>query len=307
MGIVGQPLSNSACGNASFQNTKTVTVLGRLQEMSACKEIIRQIPLELQHSVVNGKDWLFQRTLTSGSPYAVFPFSTDRQIYRDANHILQSVEGVTNTTNDVQPNFIYIMSDYPLKVTFGYSDSTIYYCYDNTSTPDTGSVAAVADYSSTVAGTILITTTENPHSQRTGSLVTLSGTTDYDGTYEITSVDDTHFYVTATWNITRTGTWTTDYPSLYPQPANLNQSFIVNGYYLTTEPKIDQIIAPKTAADVATWGHYSGYADGTSTFSGTWLQASGRSESFPIFPVRVQKSTRYTQTIVKIYAAVLSL
>lgn len=62
-----------------------------------------------------------------------------------------------------------------------------------------GSTAAItvyADYSGTVAGTILATST---HGLTTGDFITIRGTTNYNGVFEVTVVDSTHFYFTDTW------------------------------------------------------------------------------------------------------------
>lgn len=64
---------------------------------------------------------------------------------------------------------------------------------------EAGSTAAItvyADYSGTVAGTILATST---HGLATGDIITIRGTTNYNGIHQITVVDSTHFYFTDTW------------------------------------------------------------------------------------------------------------
>lgn len=68
-----------------------------------------------------------------------------------------------------------------------------------------GSIASVADYSGTVAGTILIT--DVSHGLETGDIITVHATTNYNGTYEITKVTNDTFYVTATYVATETGEW----------------------------------------------------------------------------------------------------
>uniref|UniRef100_A0A6M3IUC7 Uncharacterized protein n=1 Tax=viral metagenome TaxID=1070528 RepID=A0A6M3IUC7_9ZZZZ len=68
-----------------------------------------------------------------------------------------------------------------------------------------GSITAFADYSGTVTGTVSVT--DASHGLATGQTITISGTTNYNGTYSITKIDDNTFYITATWVATETGTW----------------------------------------------------------------------------------------------------
>lgn len=68
-----------------------------------------------------------------------------------------------------------------------------------------GAIASVADYSGTVAGTILIT--DVAHGLATGDIVTIHSTTNYNGTYSITKVTNDTFYVTKAYVSTQTGNW----------------------------------------------------------------------------------------------------
>lgn len=71
----------------------------------------------------------------------------------------------------------------------------------------TGPISAFADYSGTVAGTVLVTDTA--HGLLTGDIVTIDGTTNYNGTFSITKVDDNTYYITDTWVADdATGNWT---------------------------------------------------------------------------------------------------
>jgi len=67
-----------------------------------------------------------------------------------------------------------------------------------------GSIASVADYSGTEAGTIKITVTAG-HNLTTGDIITISGTTDYNGTFSITSISSTEFYITEIYTSSQTG------------------------------------------------------------------------------------------------------
>ena len=69
----------------------------------------------------------------------------------------------------------------------------------------TGPIASVADYSGTVAGTVLVT--DVAHGLVTGNIVTIGGTTDYNGTFSITKVTNDTFYITETYVNSQTGNW----------------------------------------------------------------------------------------------------
>jgi len=61
----------------------------------------------------------------------------------------------------------------------------------------TGAITAYADYSGTVAGTVLATA--DTHGLTTGDIITIRGTTNYNGVFEVTVVDANTFYFTDTW------------------------------------------------------------------------------------------------------------
>lgn len=61
-----------------------------------------------------------------------------------------------------------------------------------------GAISAFADYSGTVAGTVKATTGA-AHGLTTGAIVTITGTTNYNGLFVITVVDNDEFYFTDTW------------------------------------------------------------------------------------------------------------
>ena len=71
----------------------------------------------------------------------------------------------------------------------------------------TGSISAFANYGGTVPGTVKATTTA-AHGLVTGDYVTISGTTNYNGSFEITKIDADEFYFIDTWvSDDATGTW----------------------------------------------------------------------------------------------------
>jgi hypothetical protein len=69
----------------------------------------------------------------------------------------------------------------------------------------TKAITAIANYNSTVPGTVLATSAT--HGLATNDIVSILGTTNYNGVYKITRVDANSFYFTATWGATETGTW----------------------------------------------------------------------------------------------------
>ena len=58
----------------------------------------------------------------------------------------------------------------------------------------TGAITAYADHSGTVAGTVKIT--DVSHGLTTGDFITIRGSTNYNGVFEITRIDDDNFYIT---------------------------------------------------------------------------------------------------------------
>lgn len=57
----------------------------------------------------------------------------------------------------------------------------------------TGSITAYADYSGTVAGSTSVTSTA--HDLSTGDIISIRGTTNYNGVYEVTVIDANTFYI----------------------------------------------------------------------------------------------------------------
>jgi len=74
----------------------------------------------------------------------------------------------------------------------------------------TGTIASIANYGGTVAGTVLVT--DATHGLSTGHSITITDSTTYDGTYIVTVVNANTFYITHAWGATSTGSWTTGYP-----------------------------------------------------------------------------------------------
>ena len=90
---------------------------------------------------------------------------------------------------------------------------------------------AVADYSGTVSGTVLITAAA--HTVQTGMKVTIEGVLGtYDGEYDAVYVDANHFYIYATWSVTDSGTAT-------PYFSNTFSPFV----FANVEMAIDRMLA----------------------------------------------------------------
>jgi hypothetical protein len=66
----------------------------------------------------------------------------------------------------------------------------------------TGAIASVADGG---GGTVIVT--DVGHGLTSGDIITIHASTDYDGTYSITRIDDDTFRITAAWTATHTGSW----------------------------------------------------------------------------------------------------
>lgn len=62
---------------------------------------------------------------------------------------------------------------------------------------DTFAITAFADYGATVPGTVSVTAAG--HALETGEYVIITGSTNYNGTYQITKIDNNTFYIFATW------------------------------------------------------------------------------------------------------------
>jgi len=79
----------------------------------------------------------------------------------------------------------------------------------HTAGPTSGVIASFADYRATVGGAVLVTDTA--HGLVTGNIVTIAGTTNYNGTYTIVKVGADTFYIIPQngWMGTETGTWST--------------------------------------------------------------------------------------------------
>ena len=67
-----------------------------------------------------------------------------------------------------------------------------------------GGITSVSDYTGTVSGTVLVTTSAN-HGLTTGDVVVINTSLYYAGIYQITKVADNTFYFTKSYTATQTG------------------------------------------------------------------------------------------------------
>ncbi len=91
-------------------------------------------------------------------------------------------------------------------------------------------ITAVADYTSTVSGTVLVTAAS--HDLQSGDTVTITSTTSYNGNKVITVIDANSFYFTDTFVATETGTvqWTSDeFTYRYVRPTSLRVTSVSAG------------------------------------------------------------------------------
>ncbi len=98
--------------------------------------------------------------------------------------------------------------DYPISITLpvagaGWSK----YSRSRVVTNPTGNITKFEDYSGTVAGAVKVTSAS--HGRTTGWYCTISGTTNYNGSYTATNIDTNSFYITHAWSgDDATGLWT---------------------------------------------------------------------------------------------------
>lgn len=89
----------------------------------------------------------------------------------------------------------------------------------------TGAITAYADYSGTVAGTVLVS--DAGHGLSTGDIITIRGSTNYNGIFAVTVVSVDTFYITNTWVVD-------DGASDWDQGASLSAQAGSNGVYTST-------------------------------------------------------------------------
>jgi hypothetical protein len=106
--------------------------------------------------------------------------------------------------------------------------------YD-TATITTGPIATFADYSGTVSGTVKVT--DVAHDLATNDRIRITGTTNYNGLYTITVIDDDNFYITHSWDGNdATGTWTIAWRERYVVASDVDSDGSGNASIPLTHP-----------------------------------------------------------------------
>jgi hypothetical protein len=118
--------------------------------------------------------------------------------------------------NGVVGEYLFLISDQQISVGVNFSDS----------------ITGIADYSGTVGGTVLVSSLA--HGRSTGESITISGTSDYNGTYIITKVSDDSFYFTKAYTSSQTGTWASNSTKIpckrmYIDSSNVTSLTVING------------------------------------------------------------------------------
>lgn len=98
-------------------------------------------------------------------------------------------------------------------------------------------IIEIVDYSATVPGTVKIKTS-TAHGLSTLDYITVTNTTDYNATYQITKIDADEFYVTATYVADETSGY------LHSVYATGGQSYDLCETYGFTEASTDVILDP---------------------------------------------------------------
>jgi hypothetical protein len=97
----------------------------------------------------------------------------------------------------------------------------------------TGAITAFANYGGTVPGTVLVTSAA--HGLKTGMYITISLTTNYNGSYLVTRVDEDNYYITAAWVVDdATGTWVHQAAELTIDQTNGAQLKANTEYFVST-------------------------------------------------------------------------
>lgn len=131
--------------------------------------------------------------------------------WRWMNHIAEITFGIVETTGTVDNGSSTCLADSSLRTTYATNDLiNNYYIYDLTQEI----YAKVTDYelrngtAVCTDGTDKILVTSEAHGLVTGDVVTIAGTSSYDGSHAITYVSDDTFTFVDTYDAEETGTWT---------------------------------------------------------------------------------------------------
>lgn len=119
----------------------------------------------------------YSATTGSGSTYEILPFDPD--LYRDA---------LQRATRTVYPMLYLKITDESIIVDNLLANSSF-----EVSSQRTGAITAYADYDSTIKGATQVSDTA--HGLTTGEIITISGTTNYNGTYIVVVISSGTFWI----------------------------------------------------------------------------------------------------------------
>lgn len=94
----------------------------------------------------------------------------------------------------------------------------------------TGAITVYADYSGTVEGAVLITS--EGHGLETGDIITIRGTTSYNGVFQVTVISVDTFYIIDTW-VENDGASDFDKPGGFTVKPGCSGIYIMSGFICT--------------------------------------------------------------------------
>lgn len=136
----------------------------------------RVVPIESNHTPAAGNTYA-----TPGYTECTAYDESVRPVWTEAG---VTAKTITNSASKASFTFNSTKTIYAAALVGGGTDST-------------GAITAFADYSGTVAGTVKVTSAA--HGLSNSDVVTISGSTNYNGTFAITVVDVDNFHITDTW------------------------------------------------------------------------------------------------------------
>jgi hypothetical protein len=226
----------TSCNQCQTSGVKDFSLNGQIQVISTLKEVLRQLPINISGRIKDNRMLLFQKVLTPTSSATIFPMGADKQFcFVYSEDIYNMVE--QPTLNTYQPNFIYVLTDSPVLVTFGYVDTT--------KTPFI------------TPGTFV---------QSHGSGLPPNAT------------------------------------PLSPQPKNINNTIVVNGYFILNTYNVNKKVAPTTVAELSDWPYSGNYGGDAGT---GWEGSLGYSDASLLFPIKATKIDTVSVSQILIFACLI--
>jgi sugar lactone lactonase YvrE len=172
--------------------------------------------------------------------------------------------GATFTTGiDIAPNGTLWVCD--IAVT-----DEVYNIKTDGSFASSGIITAFSDYSGTVAGTVKVTSSA-AHGLTTGDRRSIKGTTNYNGSYIITTLDTVTYYITHSWDgDDATGTWESSFPtSVFGASANGPRGIAIalNSTIWTCDTNTNKIYNVEMNGALISEFDVTGFASGPSDIS----------------------------------------